>query len=197
MNSGFFQNAGRTRRQGLELGVHGRVEKLNLALNYGYVDATFASALTLNSPANSSAAVNGDIQVSPGDRIPGIPAHSVKVRADYDITESVSLGGNVMFFSSQYARGDENNQDANGKVPGYALVNLDARYQHTRQLSFFGRIDNVFDKDYETLGVLGENFFNGPGRTFDAGNVTGEQFRSAGAPRAFWVGVKYAFGQKP
>ena len=196
VNSGFFQNAGRTRRQGLELGVHGRVEKLNLALNYGYVDATFASALTVNSPANSSAAVNGDIQVSPGDKIPGIPAHSIKVRADYEITETVSLGGNVMFFSSQYARGDENNQDANGKVPGYALVNLDARYQHTRQLSFFGRIDNVFDKDYETLGVLGENFFNGPGRTFAAGNVTGEQFRSAGAPRAFWVGVKYAFDQK-
>ena len=197
VNAGFFQNAGKTRRQGLELGVHGRVEKLNLALNYGYVDATFASALTLNSPANSSAAVNGDIQVSPGDKIPGIPAHSVKVRADYDITESVSLGSNVMFFSSQYARGDENNQDANGKVPGYTLVNLDARYQHTKQLSFFGRINNVFDKDYETLGVLGENFFNGPGRTFDAANVTGEQFRSAGAPRAFWVGVKYAFGQKP
>ena len=85
----------------------------------------------------------------------------------------------------------------NGKVPGYALFNLDAHYQYTRQLSFFGRVDNVFNKDYETLGVLGENFFNGPGRTFDAGNVTGEQFRSAGAPRAFWLGVNYTIGKKP
>ena len=197
INAGYFQNAGKTRRQGLELGIHGRVQKLSMALNYGYVDAKFASALTLNSPSNSSANANGDIQVSPGDKIPGIPAHSIKVRADYDFTEKVSLGGNVMYFSSQYARGDENNQDANGKVPGYTLVNLDARYQYTKQLSFFGRIDNVFDKDYESLGVLGNNFFNGPGRTFDAGNVTGEQFRSAGAPRAFWVGVKYTIGQKP
>jgi iron complex outermembrane receptor protein len=197
VNAGFFQNAGKTRRQGLELGVHGRLEKLNLAVNYGYVDATFVSALTLNSPSNSSADTNGDIHVSPGNKIPGIPAHSVKVRADYDLTETVSLGTNVMYFSSQYARGDENNQDVNGKVPGYTLVNLDARYQHTRQLSFFGRIDNVFDRNYETLGVLGENFFNGPGRTFDAGNVTDEQFRSTGAPRAFWVGVKYTMGQKP
>src|SRR5258706_4086301 len=196
VNAGFFQNAGKTRRQGLELGVHGRVDKLNLALNYGYVDATFASALTLNSPSNSSADATGDIHVSPGDKIPGIPAHSVKVRADYDLTETVSLGSNVMVFSSQYARGDENNQDANGKVPGYTLVNLDARYQRTKRLSFFGRVDNVFDKDYQTLGVLGENFFNGPGRTFDAGNVTNEQFRSTGAPRAFWVGVKYAIDQK-
>ncbi|MEO8159315.1 MAG: TonB-dependent receptor [Betaproteobacteria bacterium] len=197
VNAGFFQNAGKTRRQGLELGVHGRVDKLSLALNYGYVNAEFASALTLNSPANSSADGLGDIRVSSGDKIPGIPAHSVKVRADYEMTEKVSLGSNLMYFSSQYARGDENNQDANGKLPGYFLVNLDARYQYTRQLSFFGRIDNVFDKDYESLGVLGENFFNGPGRTFDAGNVSFEQFRSAGAPRAFWVGVKYTMGKTP
>ena len=198
VNAGYFQNAGKTRRQGLELGLHGRVQKLNLTMNYGYIDATFASALTLNSPNNSSAnPATGDIQVSSGDKIPGIPAHSVKLRAEYDLTDTVSLGSNMMYFSSQYARGDENNQDANGKVPGYFLVNLDARYQHTKQLSFFGRINNVFDTDYETLGVLGENFFNGPGRTFDAGNVTGEQFRSTGAPRAIWVGVNYAIDPKP
>ncbi|MBI3529106.1 MAG: TonB-dependent receptor [Betaproteobacteria bacterium] len=197
VNAGFFQNAGKTRRQGLELGIHGRVQKLSLAMNYGYIDAKFVSALTLNSPSNSSADANGDIQVSPGNKIPGIPVHSVKLRAEVDFTETVSMGTNIMFFSSQYARGDENNQDANGKVPGYTLVNLDARVQYTKQLMFFGRINNVFDKDYETLGVLGENFFNGPGRTFDASNVTGEQFRSTGAPRAFWVGVKYTMGQKP
>jgi len=196
VNAGYFQNAGKTRRQGLELGVHTRADKLSMALNYGYIDATFASPLTLNSPNNSSADANGDIHVSHGDKIPGVPAHSLKVRAGYDFTDSVSVGTNVMYFSSQYARGDENNQDANGKVPGYTLVNLDAIYQHTKRLSFFVRIDNVFDKDYQTLGVLGENFFNGPGRTFDASNVTDEQFRSAGAPRAFWVGVKYAIDQK-
>ena len=197
VNAGFFQNAGKTRRQGVELGVHGRLEKLTLAMNYGYVNAEFLSALTLNSPSNSSADANGEIHVSSGDKIPGIPAHSVKVRADYDFTDRASLGSNVMYFSSQYARGDENNQDSNGKVPGYILVNLDARYRYTKQLSFFGRVDNVFDKDYQTLGVLGQNFFNGPGRTFDAGNVTDEQFRSAGAPRAAWVGVKYTFGKTP
>ncbi len=197
VNAGFFQNAGRTRRQGLELGLHGRVDKLNLAVNYGFVNAEFASPLTLNSPSNSSAAVNGDIQVASGDRIPGIPQHSVKLRAEYEFTEALSLGGNAVYFSSQYARGDENNQDANGRVPGYAVFNLDARYQYTRQLMFFGRINNLFDKEYETLGVLGENFFNGPGRTFDAGNVTGEQFRSTGAPRAAWVGVNYTFEKLP
>jgi len=78
---------------------------------------------------------------------------------------------------------------------GYTLV-IWTRVISTRsKLSFFGRIDNVFDKDYETLAYSGE-LFHGPGRTFDAGNVTDEQFRSTGAPRAFWVGVKYAIGQK-
>jgi outer membrane receptor protein involved in Fe transport len=173
VNAGFFQNAGKTRRQGLELGMHGRVGKLNLAANYGYIDATFQSALRLNSPANSSA-VSNDIQVSPGNKMPGIPEHSLKLRMEYDFTETVSVGTNIRYFSSQYARGDENNQDANGKLPGYTLVNLDARVQLNKKLMFFGRITNLFDKEYETLGVLGENFFNGPGRTFDAANVTAE-----------------------
>jgi len=153
--------------------MHGQMGKLSLAANYGYIDAKFESALTLNSPSNSSADPNGDIRVSPGNKVPGIPEHSLKLRMDYDFTEAVSVGTNIMYFSSQYARGDENNQDANGKLPGYTLVNLDARYQLNKKLMFFGRITNLFDKEYETLGVLGENFFNGPGRTFDAANVTG------------------------
>ena len=196
VNAGFFQNAGKTRRQGLELGMHGRIRKLSLAANYGFIDATFESALTLNSPVNSSAdPVTDDIQVSPGNKVPGIPEHALKLRLEYDFTEAVSVGTNIMVFSSQYARGDENNQDVNGKIPGYTLVNLDARYQVNKQLMFFGRITNLFDEEYETLGVLGENFFNGPGRTFDAGNVSTEQFRSVGAPRGIWVGVKYDFGK--
>ena len=197
VNAGFFENAGKTRRQGLELGAHGRIEKLNLTLNYGYIHATFASSLTLNSPNNTSANAAGDIQVRSGDRIPGIPEHSLKARAEYEFTEAFSLAGTLLVFSSQYARGDENNQDANGSIPGYTLVNLDARYQYNKRLSFFGRVNNLFDKDYETLGVLGENFFNGPGRTFAPGvSVTEEQFRSTGAPRAFWVGVRYAIDRK-
>jgi outer membrane receptor protein involved in Fe transport len=196
LNAGYFQNAGQTRRQGLELGVHGRIDRLNLAANYGYIDATFQSPLILNSPSNSSADVNGDIHVSPGNKIPGIPQHTLKVRAEYGFTQALSVGTNVVYASSQFARGDENNQDANGRVPGYTVVNLDATYEFSRQLSFFGRINNLFDREYETLGVLGENFFNGPGRTFDAGNVTGEQFRSAAAPRGIWVGLKYEFGRE-
>jgi iron complex outermembrane recepter protein len=196
VNAGYFQNAGKTRRQGIELGMHGRADKLGFAVNYSYVDATFQSPLTLNSPANSSADANGDIHVAAGNKIPGIPEHTVKLRAEYDFTPALSVGTNVIYASSQYARGDENNQDANGRIPGYTVVNLDARYAFTRQFSLFGRINNLFDNEYETLGVLGHNFFNGPGRTFDAASVSNDQFRSTAAPRGIWVGVQYEFGRE-
>jgi outer membrane receptor protein involved in Fe transport len=154
--------------------------------------ATYESAFTINSPNNSAADGNGDIQVTPGDQIPGIPEHAFKLRADYAFFENWSAGATLNYFSDQYARGDENNQDASGKVDGYTLVNLDARYQASRVLQVFVKFSNVFDTEYETLGVLGENYFvNG---TFDASNVQAEQFQSVGSPRAAWIGLTYTFG---
>jgi iron complex outermembrane recepter protein len=191
-NAGYFDNVGKTRRRGLELGTAWSVGAARLLANYSYIQATFQSSFTINSPNNSTADGNGDIEVSPGDKIPGIPEHALKLRAEYSFFEKLSAGATLNYFSGQYARGDENNRDGGGKIPGYTLVNLDGQYQATKALQFFARIQNLFDRDYETLGVLGENFFvNG---TFDASNVQPEQFRSAGAPRAAWVGVKYAFG---
>ncbi|KPK33473.1 MAG: hypothetical protein AMJ66_05390, partial [Betaproteobacteria bacterium SG8_40] len=182
INAGYFDNIGKTRRRGLELGGSYAAGNLTLLANYAYVSATYESAFTINSPNNSTADGNGDIQVTPGNKIPGIPEHAFKLRADYAFLEKWSAGATFNYFSDQYARGDENNQDASGKIDGYGLVNLDARYQATRALQVFVKFHNVFDEEYETLGVLGENFFvNG---TFDAGNVQSEQFRSVGSPRA-------------
>ncbi len=191
INAGYFDNVGKTRRRGFELGTTLAVGDLTLLANYSYVSATYESSFTINSPSNSQA-VGDDIQVTPGNKIPGIPEHAFKLRADWAFLQDWSAGLTLNYFGDQYARGDENNQDARGKVPGYTLVNLDARYQATRSLRVFLKVNNVFDEEYETLGVLGENFFvNG---TFDASNVQAEQFRSVGAPRAAWIGVTYAFG---
>jgi len=192
LNAGYFDNIGKTRRRGLELGGSFAAGDLTLLANYSYVMATYESAFTINSPNNSTADGNGDIQVTPGDHIPGIPEHAFKLRADYAFFEKWSAGATLNYFSDQYARGDENNQDASGKVDGYTLVNLDARYQASRVLQIFVKLSNVFDTEYETLGVLGENYFvNG---TFDSSNVQAEQFRSVGSPRAAWIGLTYTFG---
>jgi len=192
---GYFQNVGDTRRQGLELGLAGRFGRLSVSGQYGYIDATFESAFTAASANNSSADGAGDIVVRPGDTIPGIAKHNIKVRADYAFTPKLSAGANFIYASDQYARGDENNQDEHGKVPDYFVVNVDARYQITRQLQVFGRIANLFDTEYETFGVLGESFFNGPGFTYDRTLAEPEQFRTPGAPRGVFVGVRYDFGK--
>lgn len=197
LNAGFFQNVGKTRRRGAEAGLQLASGAWSFLANYSFVRATFESSFLVTSPSNTSAAdldgdgEDDDIQVSPGNRIPAIPDHALKLRAEYSFFEKLALGANLNYFSSQYARGDENNQDANGKIPGYTLVNVDARYQAAKRLQVFARIHNLFDRQYETFGVLGENVF--PGGVFDPANEVDEQFRSVGAPRGVWVGLRYQF----
>jgi hypothetical protein len=53
-------------------------------------------------------------------------------------------------------------------------------------------VDNVFNARYETVGLLGRNFFNGPNRTFDSNAAASELFLSPGAPFGAWIGVRYA-----
>lgn len=201
ISSGFFQNVGQTRRQGIELGVDANLGRLTLSSHYSLIDATYQSSLIINSPNNSTAQpitcpTCTDIRVSPGDRIPGIPRHQFNVRADYAFTGKFSAGATLIAASDQFARGDENNQDANGTVPAYAVVNIDARYQADKNWQFFGKIDNLFDRQYQTFGILGQNPFIGPNNTFDTtGGSTTEQFRSPGTPFGIWVGVKYTIGQ--
>jgi outer membrane receptor protein involved in Fe transport len=193
INAGFFQNVGKTRRQGIELAASRTLGPVLLSARYSYIDATFQSAFAENSPSNSTSDANGTIQISPGNRIPGIPQHTFKLRIDYDVDEAWSLGSNLLYSSDIYARGDENNRDANGKVPGYAVVNLDGRYKVTKGLEFFARVNNLFDKRYSNFGILGENFFTGPNHTFDGSNVNNEQFRGLGAPRGAWLGLRYTY----
>ncbi|WP_175755646.1 TonB-dependent receptor [Burkholderia cepacia] len=190
---GYFRNVGDTRRQGLELAGRTRFGSLGVGLSYSYVDATYRSSWTEHSPANSAADANGNVAVKPGDHIPGIPAHTVKLRLDYAATPRWDIGANVTWRSGVYARGDENNQDVNGRISGYVLVDLDMRYRITKRFEVFASVTNLFDKRYASFGVLGQNFFNGPNHTFDGANPVNEQFVGPGAPRGAWVGVRYAW----
>ncbi|MDR2220656.1 MAG: TonB-dependent receptor [Methylobacillus sp.] len=203
-NLGYFQNIGKTRRKGIELGLQGDLDKLTLAVNYTYLRATFESDVDFASPYNSSAVdTDGDgegdtITARKGDRMPGLPDHALKLRAAYEFTPDLTVGLNMLAFSGVYARGDENNSDKNGKVAGYTIFNLDANYHINGNWSAFARVNNLFDKEYATLGVLGPNAFNTPDHTFNTlGEAAwdAEQFRSPGAPRAAWVGVRYEFGR--
>ncbi len=196
-NVGYFQNVGQTRRQGLELMGSARWGDLTLTLRYNHIDATFQSNFVAASPNNSTADANGAITVSPGDRIPGIPADSAKLRAEFNVSERWAIGATVVYASSQYAHGDENNQDVHGQVPGYTVTNLDTQFQLAPNLQLFANVTNLFDRQYQNFALLGANAFTGPDRTFGPAlgiDPVSEQFRGIGAPRGFWIGLRYTFG---
>ena len=67
LSTGYFQNIGGTRRQGVEFGLHYQQQRCSVFLNYSYVAATFESALLLPSPQNPFADAQGNVQVMPGD----------------------------------------------------------------------------------------------------------------------------------
>ena len=199
-NTGYFQNIGRTRRQGIELAATIRAEPLTLALRYNALDARFRSTFEAASPDNSEADANGAIVVRSGNRIPGIPVHSAKMRVDWEAAPRLGVGASIVAASSQYARGDENNADRAGRVPGYLVVHLDAQYVLTPRVTLFAQLDNLFDRHYANFGLLGSNVFTGPDRTF--GPAVGlapvvEQFRALGAPRGVWAGIRVTFDAPP
>jgi outer membrane receptor protein involved in Fe transport len=202
---GFFDNVGKTRRQGLDTNLAGRTGKFSWNAGYSYLKATYQSNLSLMSAVNSTAdPTDGDISVNKGDRLANLPSHALKIRMQYSMTPNWTVGSNVNAFSDVYVRGNENNEhvidpsnpdavQATGKVAGYTVVNLDTRYKlNNSGWQVFAKANNVFNKKYATGGMLGENWIeNG---VFSGGEEP-SKLLMLGAPRAAWVGVRYDFGK--
>lgn len=213
-SAGYFTNYGKTQRQGVELGLNGSQHRVDWQINYSYLQATFRSDACLlaanNSTAGTSAAcpASDEIQVSKGDQIPGMPNHSLKLGLSWRALDWLRVGGNVQAFSSQYARGNENNQHqagtvggetflGDGKIPGYAILNLNAEASLGGGWQVFAKINNVFDKHYATAAALAVNPFDGAGSFQNNSAAWGhETFVAPGAPRSAWAGVRYSFGDK-
>src|SRR5436190_1804715 len=197
VSSGFFTNFGKTRRQGLEAALERLEGKFSWALNYSLIDATYRSSAALFSQANSTADANGDIQVSPGDRIPGIPRHHLNAAATYDLTDRTTVGAGAVAVSRQVARGNDNNRHqpdgvnflGPGEIAGYAIFNLNLDYKLDRGLRAFAKLANVFGRRYATAGALRQNFFPG-GNLAAPGAQVNETFYAPGAPRALWIGIQ-------
>jgi iron complex outermembrane receptor protein len=191
LSTGYFQNIGGTRRQGAELGLRYRDGGLSAFLSYSFVDATFRSALTVPSPSNPYQDANGNIQVAPGDRLPGIPRHRLKAGADYPVARGVSLGGSVAWIGSQVYRGDEANLLA--PLPGYAVVNLHGSWELGAGFTATLRIDNALNAKYATFGVLGDPTGVGaPGIPVNGVGVD-NRFQSPAPPISVFGGVRMRF----
>lgn len=200
-SAGYFDNVGRTKRQGLDLALSGIINKFTWSSSYSYIRATYDSSFELVSESNSSGYDSPDydgdthpdtrlINVNKGNRIPGIPEHQFKFRGQYQITPEWSFGGNLVAFSSRYMHGNENNQHqansaacditndgdeipcAKGKTPAFVILNLDTQYKLGSGWQVWAKAINVFDSDYYTSGRLGSNIFTGPGTTpYDVGGA--------------------------
>ncbi len=151
-SQGYFVNIDKTKRQGFEFSSLFRIDDYRLSANYNFLDATFESPYVSFSPANPQGA---NRQVNSGDTIPGQPKHQVKILIERDLTEDINIGGEFLYSSSQYYRGDEANE--NSQIKGHSIVNLYANYGITPNLELSVRINNLLDKQYYTFGTYGES----------------------------------------
>ena len=228
---GYFTNFGQTRREGIELGAVFNADKCDLNISYTYLNSTYQSAARLRNNSNSTSQFTpstiGKVSerfsyaVNPGDHIPGLPNHQLKAEFDYHVTPKFDVGINMNMFSFSYVRGNENNKHEPGsvtettgpfagktrtflnagKVPGYAVFHLQARYNPTKKITLFAKVNNIFNRDYYTAGSLVQNPFSPS--TQGAIGVSGFNHNSQewqrttaytpGAPRAGWVGISLGF----
>ncbi len=217
---GYFRNFGKTRRQGLELGLSAKPARgLTVGGNFMLLDATYRSAETLGGAGNSSndqaqagfPGTDGNIHIRPGDRIPMLPSQVLKLFADYEPHARWRIGMDMLASSGARLRGNENGQHAPdgvyytgpGRSAGYAVFNLGVDYKPRPGLKFFVQVSNLFDTRYTTGGQLAANGFTDSGAYIARGlpqNANGDypvsraSLMSPGAPRAAWVGLRYTFG---
>jgi outer membrane receptor protein involved in Fe transport len=214
---GYFRNFGQTRRQGVEVGAQGRFGLLTVSAGYTLLDATFQSEETVNGESNSTndaatggvRGVEGAIEIEPGDRMPLVPRHLLKISADAEVTSRLGLDVNLIASSGVYARGNENNDHepdglyylGEGATDQYAIVNLGARYRVSKWLQVVGQVNNLSDRAYATSAQLGPSGFTVNGnfiaRPLPAVNgefpVRQTTFVAPGAPVRAWVGMRARF----
>ena len=180
--AGFFRNVEETRRQGFELNLLSRWGELDFYLGYGLVDATYETHARLASVVDPKGTF-----VKPGDRIPGIARHQLKLGLDWSILENRSLverwsiGFDVNYASGGFLRGDDGN--VLSKTSGYGSLALNTRLQLGGRLELWVEIENLFDRKYETSGIRNLNAFDPP-------EFGEERFLAPGAPRSIRVGVR-------
>jgi iron complex outermembrane receptor protein len=163
-----YQNVGRTRRDGVEIGFHGNwAHGFGAIASYTYLRAVYASPFT-TCPALPCVPVT----IAGGHRIPGVPADSLYTELSWKDSESgfgIALEGHAE--SRVYV--NDPNSDA---APAYFAANL--RLTHEGEfggviLKEFLRVENLTDRAYAGSVIVNETsgrFFEpAPGRSFYAG----------------------------
>lgn len=126
--SGEYRNAGGIRTQGIETTIDiYPADTLNLQLGYTYTDTK-----------------NKD----DGSRLLKRPLHKGHVQLNLYPVDKLEINSTLIYVGKRDDVGDV-------ELSSYTLVNLAASYQVTDHMKIFGRIDNLFDKDYEEVAGYG------------------------------------------
>ncbi len=222
LGTGYFQNFAKTRREGFDSNLDGRIGRVTWGLDYTFLEATYQSDAVVDGSANNTSdaalsgtpGLDGNIYIHPGNRIPLIPKQTGKAYADYQATSKLVFDLNEVVVSSSYARGNENNAYkadgvyylGPGVSPGYAVTNLRAHYDLTKHVQLAVQIDNLFNHHYFTAAQLADTGESARGtflaRPFPA-YATGPQagnfplqsatFFTPGAPRRAWGELRFRF----
>lgn len=184
----FFQNVGTTLHQGVDVSAKLKTDRLLAWIAYSCIDATFQTGFTASSQNNPAADAKGNIQVQPGNRLPGIPNNLLKLGVDYQATDAWTVGGTGIAASGQYLFGDAANLTP--KTPAYFVLNLHTTYQITPNLQFFGLIENAFNVKYYTFGT-----FSPTSSVFiaQAPGAANPRSYSPAAPIAGTIGIRLTF----
>ncbi len=200
-------------RVGIEASLAGDYGRLDWRLNYTWLEATFeddfealvsedyaALGATVREvcPNRGTGCAAADMvevaSVGKGDDIPGIPQHLFKAAADYAFTDRFSVGVDMIAVSDSHLRGDESNQL--DEVSGYAVFNARANYR-AGGFEAFVLIENLFDRDYENFGLIGEEPELGREVGGDPSVLELDDERALyyapGAPLSVWGGVRWRF----
>lgn len=122
---GTYDNVTRARAQGLELALMLRpVDALRVQAGYGYIKATNAAT---------------------GRDLVRRPRHSVNASLDYDWAFGLKTGATITHVDASF-----DNDSNTRKLAGYVLVDLRAALPVTRTIELYGRIENLFNAQYET-----------------------------------------------
>ena len=143
-SGGIYDNIRRTRAEGVEFGLALHpVEGFDVVAQYTFIDSENRSP--------------GDANF--GKALARRPRQTVSVVADYRFPFGLSLGGTILHVGDSF-----DNASNSRRLDGYVLVDIRASYPLTKTIELYGRVENLFDEQYETVfryGTIGRAAYGG------------------------------------